>query len=134
MTAMTTAPGTSKAAQPSAAIESKDPRNTPAMRQYARFKAQHPECVLFFRMGDFYEMFDEDALTCHKVLGLTLTQRTAGIPMAGVPYHSVESYLRRMIEAGYRVAVCEQVQDPKDAVGVVDRDVTRVVTPRHARR
>jgi DNA mismatch repair protein MutS len=107
----------------------RNPRDTPAMRQYARFKQQHPECVLFFRMGDFYEMFDDDALLCHKVLGITLTQRTQGIPMAGVPYHAVESYLRRMIEAGYRVAVCEQVQDPKDAVGVVDRSVTRVVTP-----
>ena len=107
----------------------RNPRDTPAMRQYARFKAQHPECVLFFRMGDFYEMFDDDAITCHKVLGLTLTQRTAGIPMAGVPYHSVESYLRKMIEAGYRVAVCEQVQDPRDAVGVVERDVKRVLTP-----
>src|SRR5262245_39103764 len=110
-------------------IEGKDPRNTPAMRQYTRFKAQHPECVLFFRMGDFYEMFDDDAVTCHKVLGLTLTQRTAGIPMAGVPYHSVESYLRKMIEAGYRVAVCEQVQDPEEATTVVDRAVTRVITP-----
>jgi DNA mismatch repair protein MutS len=111
--------------------DSRDPRNTPAMRQYARFKAQHPECVLFFRLGDFYEMFDDDALLCHKVLGITLTQRTAGIPMAGVPYHSVESYLRRMIEAGYRVAVCEQVQDPKDVSpgALIDRSVTRVLTP-----
>ncbi|MCI0631726.1 MAG: DNA mismatch repair protein MutS, partial [Phycisphaerales bacterium] len=109
--------------------EARNPRDTPAMRQYARFKAQHPECVLFFRMGDFYEMFDDDALMCHKVLGLTLTQRTAGIPMAGVPYHAVEGYLRRMIQAGYRVAVCEQIEDPKDAVGVVDRSVTRVLTP-----
>jgi DNA mismatch repair protein MutS len=107
----------------------RDPRDTPAMRQYARFKAQHPECVLFFRMGDFYEMFDDDAVLCHKVLGLTLTQRTAGIPMAGVPYHAVETYLRRMIEQGYRVAVCEQVQDPEQAKTVVDRAVTRVLTP-----
>ena len=107
----------------------KDPRDTPAMRQYRRFKQQHPECVLFFRMGDFYEMFDEDAVLCNKVLGLTLTQRTQGIPMAGVPYHSVENYLRRMIEQGYRVAVCEQVQDPEEAKTVVDRAVTRVLTP-----
>jgi len=101
------------------------------MRQYARFKQQHPECVLFFRMGDFYEMFDDDAVLCHKVLGLTLTQRTEGIPMAGVPYHSVENYLRRMIQAGHRVAVCEQIQDPREAApgSVVDRAVTRVVTP-----
>jgi len=99
------------------------------MRQYARFKEQFPDCVLFFRMGDFYEMFNEDATLAHKVLGITLTQRTEGVPMAGVPYHAVEGYLRRMIEAGHRVAVCEQVQDPKEAKGVVDRAVTRVVTP-----
>ncbi len=104
-------------------------RDTPAMRQFRTFKQQHPDCVLFFRMGDFYEMFEDDAVLTHKVLGITLTQRTEGIPMAGVPYHAVEGYLRRMIEAGYRVAVCDQVQDPKDAKGVVDRAVTRVVTP-----
>ncbi len=102
---------------------------TPAMRQYFRFKKQYPQCVLFFRMGDFYEMFYDDAKLAHKVLGVTLTQRTEGVPMAGVPYHAVENYLRRMIEAGHRVAVCEQVEDPKQAKGVVERDVTRVVTP-----
>ncbi|MHC4082081.1 MAG: DNA mismatch repair protein MutS [Planctomycetota bacterium] len=102
---------------------------TPAMRQYARFKAMYPECVLFFRMGDFYEMFHEDAVLAHKALGITLTQRTEGIPMAGVPYHAVENYLRRMIDAGYRVAVCDQVQDPREATGVVERAVTRVLTP-----
>jgi DNA mismatch repair protein MutS len=103
--------------------------DTPAMRQYRRFKEQYPQCVLFFRMGDFYEMFYEDAQLAHKVLGVTLTQRTEGIPMAGVPYHAVEGYLRRMIQAGYRVAVCEQVEDPAQAKGVVQRDVTRVITP-----
>ncbi len=102
---------------------------TPAMRQYARFKAQHPECVLFFRMGDFYEMFHEDAVLAHRALGITLTQRTKGVPMAGVPYHAVEPYLRRMIDAGYRVAVCDQIQDASEARGVVDRAVTRVLTP-----
>ncbi len=102
---------------------------TPAMRQYARFKAQHPDCVLFFRMGDFYEMFHEDAVLAHRALGITLTQRTRGVPMAGVPYHAVESYLRRMIDAGYRVAVCDQIQDAAEARGVVDRAVTRVLTP-----
>ena len=129
---MTTASGTTSSSKsPGSAIEGKNPRDTPAMRQYARFKQQHPECVLFFRMGDFYEMFDDDARLCHKVLGITLTERTKGVPMAGVPYHSVENYLRRMIEAGYRVAVCEQVQDPKEAApgNVVDRSVTRVLTP-----
>ncbi|MHC4768636.1 MAG: DNA mismatch repair protein MutS, partial [Planctomycetota bacterium] len=108
---------------------SSDPSTTPAMRQYARFKAMYPECVLFFRMGDFYEMFHEDAVLAHKALGITLTQRTKGVPMAGVPYHAVEGYLRRMIDAGYRVAVCDQVQDPREATGVVERAVTRVLTP-----
>ncbi len=107
----------------------KPPGDTPAMRQFRQFKEQHPDCVLFFRMGDFYEMFHEDAKLAHRVLGVTLTQRTEGVPMAGVPYHAVEGYLRRMIQAGYRVAVCDQVEDPKDAKGVVKRDVTRVVTP-----
>ncbi|MEM1424694.1 MAG: DNA mismatch repair protein MutS, partial [Planctomycetota bacterium] len=99
------------------------------MRQYASFKARHPECVLFFRMGDFYEMFDDDARLVHRVLGLTLTERSSGIPMAGLPYHQLDAYLRRMVDAGHRVAVCDQVQDPKEAKGVVERAVTRVITP-----
>ena len=104
--------------------------DTPAMRQFKRFKAEHPGCVLFFRMGDFYEMFFEDAELAHKrAWVITLTQRTEGVPMAGVPYHSVEGYLRRMVQAGHRVAICDQVQDPKEAKGVVERDVTRVITP-----
>ncbi len=109
-------------------MSASDPTDTPAMRQYMAFKKQHPECVLFFRMGDFYEMFFDDALLVHKVLGITLTERTKGVPMAGVPYHAVENYLRRMIEMGYRVAVADQVQDPREAKGVVDRAVTRVLT------
>ncbi|MCC6580909.1 MAG: DNA mismatch repair protein MutS [Phycisphaeraceae bacterium] len=103
--------------------------DTPAMRQYFHFKKLHPDCVLFFRMGDFYEMFHDDAKLANKVLGMTLTQRTEGIPMAGVPYHAVQGYLRRMIQAGYRVAVCDQVEDPATAKGLVKRDVTRVITP-----
>ncbi len=99
------------------------------MRQFTRFKESHPDCVLFFRMGDFYEMFDDDARTVHRVLGLTLTERTEGIPMAGVPYHAVDGYLQKMLAQGFRVAICDQVQDPKDAKGVVDRAVTRVLTP-----
>jgi DNA mismatch repair protein MutS len=99
------------------------------MQQHRRFKQQHPDCVLFFRMGDFYELFYDDAKLAAKVLGLTLTQRTEGIPMAGVPYHSVDGYLRRMLKAGHRVAICEQVEDPATAKGVVKRDVTRLVTP-----
>jgi len=106
-----------------------DPRDTPAMRQFTRFKQRHPDCILLFRIGDFYETFDDDAVTCHKALGLTLTQRTQGIPMAGVPHHQLEVYLRRLIGQGFRVAVCEQTQDAKDAKGVVERAVTRVLTP-----
>ncbi len=102
---------------------------TPAMRQFHHFKERHPDCVLFFRMGDFYEMFHEDAKLAHKVLGVTLTERTKGVPMAGVPFHAVDGYLHRMIRAGYRVAVCDQVEDAKHAKGIVKRDVTRVVTP-----
>jgi len=105
------------------------PRATPAMRQFYTFKQRHPGCLLLFRMGDFYETFDDDAVTLHKALGVTLTERTAGVPMAGVPYHAIEPYLRRLIEQGYRVAVCEQVEDPKQAKGVVERAVTRVLTP-----
>jgi DNA mismatch repair protein MutS len=107
----------------------RDPRDTPAMRQYRTFKESHPDCILFFRMGDFYEMFDDDAVEISRALGLTLTERTSGIPMAGVPFHAAETYLQRMIGQGYRVAVCDQIQDPKDAKGVVDRAVTRVITP-----
>lgn len=107
----------------------KDPYDTPAMRQFTRFKAEHPGCVLFFRMGDFYEMFGEDAVEMSRVLGLTLSERPKGVALAGVPHHQKDNYLRRAINAGYRVAVCDQVQDPKDAKGVVDRAVTQVVTP-----
>jgi DNA mismatch repair protein MutS len=107
----------------------RDAHDTPAMKQFHRFKHQHPGCVLLFRMGDFYELFYDDAELAHKVLGVTLTQRTEGIPMAGVPYHAVESYLRRLLQAGHRVAVCDQIEDPAQAKGVVERDVTRVVTP-----
>ena len=106
---------------------------TPAMRQFHHFKAKHPDCILFFRMGDFYETFFDDAKTCSKVLGLTLTSRGKNgpdpVPLAGVPYHAVDGYLKKMLQAGFRVAVCEQVEDPKTAKGVVKRDVVRIVTP-----
>ena len=105
-----------------------DPSLSPAMRQFARFKHEHPGYVLFFRMGDFYELFYDDAVVAARTLGITLTRRTEGIPMAGVPFHSVEGYLKRMIAAGHRVAICEQVEDAKAAKGVVKRDVTRLVT------
>lgn len=98
------------------------------MRQFTRFKAEFPGCVLFFRMGDFYEMFGDDAVEMSRVLRLTLSERPKGVPLAGVPHHQLHNYLKRAIDAGYRVAVCDQVQDPKDAKGVVERAVTRVVT------
>jgi len=106
-----------------------NPWSTPAMQQYRQMKDAHPECVLFFRMGDFYEMFDEDARVVSKAIGLTLTQRGNGLDMAGVPHHAAEGYMRRMVDAGFRVAVCEQLEDPALAKGVVKRGVTRVVTP-----
>ena len=111
-----------------------DPRDTPAMQQHARFKAKHPECVLLFRIGDFYELFDDDAVVVSKALGLTLTQRTAGIPMCGVPHHQLEVYLKRLIAQGFRVAVCEQLMEgsahaASGAKGIVPRAVTRVLTP-----
>ncbi len=106
---------------------------TPAMRQFHQFKQKYPDCILFFRMGDFYETFYEDAKTCSKVLGLTLTSRDKGsdnpVPLAGVPWHAVDGYLRKMLQAGYKVAVCEQIEDPKTAKGLVKRDVVRIVTP-----
>jgi DNA mismatch repair protein MutS len=105
---------------------------TPAMKQFHQFKQKYPDCILFFRMGDFYETFYEDAKTCSRVCGLALTSRSKGdnpIPLAGVPYHAVEGYLKKMLQAGYKVAVCEQVEDPKTATGVVKRDIVRIVTP-----
>ncbi|HOI55959.1 MAG TPA: DNA mismatch repair protein MutS, partial [Phycisphaerae bacterium] len=106
---------------------------TPAMQQYKQMKARYPETILFFRMGDFYEMFYDDARVASKVLGLALTTRSKDsgnpIPLAGIPYHAVDSYLAKMIRAGHRVAICEQIEDPKQAKGVVRRDVVRVVTP-----
>ena len=103
------------------------------MKQFHHFKQKHPDCILFFRMGDFYETFYEDAKTCSRVLGLTLTSRDKNsespVPLAGVPYHAVDGYLKKMLQAGFRVAVCEQMEDPKTAKGVVKRDVVRIVTP-----
>ena len=103
------------------------------MKQFHHFKQKYPDAILFFRMGDFYETFFEDAETCSRVLGLTLTSRSklndAPIPLAGVPFHAIDGYLKKMIQAGFRVAVCEQVEDPKKAKGVVKRDVVRIVTP-----
>jgi len=99
--------------------------------QYLRLKAQHADEILLYRMGDFYEMFYEDAKTASKVLGLTLTSRSKGAdapPMAGLPYHALDRYLAKLVEAGYRVAICEQTEDPSEAKGLVKRDVVRIVT------
>jgi DNA mismatch repair protein MutS len=106
---------------------------TPAMRQYLEVKERYPDCIIFFRMGDFYEMFFEDAVTASRVLEITLTSRNKNredaIPLCGFPYHAASSYIAKLIEKGFKVAVCEQVEDPKLAKGVVKREVTRVVTP-----
>jgi DNA mismatch repair protein MutS len=103
------------------------------MKQYASMKAKYPGTILLFRLGDFYETFEEDAKTTSKVLGITLTRRNNGgageIPLAGFPYHALESYMPKLLKAGYRVAVCEQLEDPKFAKGIVKRDVIEVVTP-----
>ncbi|MGH7449777.1 MAG: DNA mismatch repair protein MutS, partial [bacterium] len=111
----------------------KDDLTTPLMRQYLTIKAQHRDAILFFRMGDFYEMFYDDAKTASEVLGITLTSRSHGksseVPLAGFPHHALDTYLAKMIRAGYRVAICEQVEDPKLAKIVVKREVTEVVTP-----
>jgi DNA mismatch repair protein MutS len=105
--------------------------STPMMEQYARAKAEAPGALLFFRMGDFYELFHEDAKEASRLLGLTLTSRSKEpeIPMAGVPVRSVDTYLRRLLALGRRVAICEQIQDPREAKGIVERAVVRVVTP-----
>jgi DNA mismatch repair protein MutS len=102
------------------------------MEQYSQIKAKHASEILLFRLGDFYEMFYEDAKVASKVLGIVLTARTKGeakIPMCGIPYHSSQSYINRLLKAGHRVAVCEQLQDPEEAEGIVERGVVRVITP-----
>ena len=107
---------------------------TPAMRQYLDAKRQYRDAIVFFRMGDFYEMFYEDALVAARALDLTLTSRSKdaggnGIPMCGIPYHAADGYLTRLVKKGFRVAICEQVEDPKKAKGLVKREVVRVVSP-----
>ncbi|MFH1277033.1 MAG: DNA mismatch repair protein MutS [Candidatus Eisenbacteria bacterium] len=107
--------------------------STPMMRQYWKIKERYKDAILFFRMGDFYEMFHEDAETASRVLGLTLTSRSKGegssIPLAGVPWHKADHYIDRLLKAGFKVAVCDQTEDPKKAKGLVKREVTEVVTP-----
>jgi DNA mismatch repair protein MutS len=107
--------------------------NTPLMNQYYRIKSQYPNEILFFRMGDFYEMFGEDARIASGILGIALTSRSHGksekIPLAGVPHHAAERYISRLIKAGRKVVICEQVEDPKKAKGIVKRDVVEIITP-----
>ncbi len=108
---------------------------TPMRRQYFQIKEQNKDCILFFRLGDFYEMFDDDARTAARELDLTLTTRDRNkpaeeqTPMCGVPYHSVEAYIGRLVAKGYKVAICEQTEDPAQAKGIVERSITRIVTP-----
>src|SRR3979411_2980329 len=102
---------------------------TPMMLQYQEAKQRHPGMLLLFRMGDFFELFDEDAEIAARVLGLTLTSRDKTIPMAGFPHHQLENYLHKLLRGGHRVAICDQVEDPAQAKGLVRREVTRVVTP-----
>ncbi len=106
---------------------------TPMMQQYIETKKQYQDCILFYRLGDFYEMFYEDALTASKALEITLTGKSCGqeekAPMCGVPYHAVESYLNKLVSMGYKVAICEQVEDPKQTRGIIRREVVRIVTP-----
>ena len=106
---------------------------SPMMQQYFEIKKQHPNEILFYRVGDFYEMFYDDALTASRELELTLTGKSCGkeerAPMCGVPFHSYETYVARLIAKGYKVAICEQMEDPSQAKGLVKRDIIRVVTP-----
>src|SRR5574342_1076983 len=109
------------------------PEHTPVMQQYLRIKAQHADKLLFYRMGDFYELFFDDAERAAKLLDITLTRRGASagepIKMAGVPFHAVEQYLAKLVKLGESVAICEQTGDPNTAKGPVERQVTRIVTP-----
>ena len=108
---------------------------TPMMQQYLKIKEENKDAILFFRLGDFYEMFNEDAIVASQELDLTLTSRDRAkpederTPMCGVPYHSCDGYIARLIAKGYKVAICEQMEDPAAAKGIVKRDIIRVVTP-----
>ncbi len=115
------------------ARKKKETKETPLMRQYHKIKERHPNAILLFRMGDFYETFDEDAHTVSRVLGITLTKRANGqaadVPLAGFPHHALDNYLPKLVRAGHRVAICEQLEDPKYARKIVKRGVVEVVTP-----
>src|SRR5262245_38615623 len=109
------------------------PSLTPMVRQYQQLKAQHPDDLLLFRIGDFYETFGEDAKLAAEILNITLTRKHVGqgrtLPLAGIPYHALDGYLAKLVRAGRRVAICEQMEDPEAAKGIVRREVVRVVTP-----
>lgn len=106
---------------------------TPLMKQYREIKENYQDSILFFRLGDFYEMFFQDAVTASKELGLTLTSRNKekgmDVPLAGIPYHSSASYISKLVNKGYKVAICEQVEDPRTVKGIVKREVVKIVTP-----
>ncbi len=106
---------------------------SPMMAKYLETKDLYKDCILFYRLGDFYEMFFDDAITAARELELTLTGKACGLeekaPMCGIPHHAVDVYLDRLVAKGYKVAICEQVEDPKLAKGLVKREVTRIVTP-----
>ncbi len=114
-------------------VEAKIDSSTPVMRQYRAVKAKYPDALVLFRMGDFYETFQDDAKTASKILNITLTRRANGkaayVPLAGFPYHALETYLHKLLKAGLKVAICEQVEDPKLAKGIVKREVIELVTP-----
>src|SRR5438874_1856308 len=123
------APGAGAAAAARASAAAR----TPLMEQYARVKAEHPDAFLFFRLGDFYEMFFEDAVRGAQLLGLTLTSRNRQdpepIPMCGLPWHQRDGYVARLLRLGHKVAICDQLEDPAQAKGIVQRGVTEVLTP-----
>ena len=106
---------------------------SPMMQQYLEIKANYQDCIMFFRLGDFYEMFYEDAIEVSRELELTLTGKNCGqeerAPMCGVPFHSADTYIARLVEKGYKVAICEQTEDPAAAKGIVKREVIQIVTP-----
>ena len=109
------------------------PKLSPMMQQYMDIKANYQDCILFFRLGDFYELFFDDAKTASRELELTLTGKQCGMeeraPMCGVPFHSADTYISRLVERGYKVAICEQTEDPAAVKGIVKREVVQIVTP-----
>ena len=112
---------------------SKKQLGTPVMRQFWEMKKNNPDSILLFRMGDFYETFEEDAKTTSNILGIALTKRSNGaaadVPLAGFPYHALDQYLHKLLSNGHRVAICEQVEDPKEAKGIVKREVVEIASP-----